>query len=358
MSARAVAESAYRAGCEVFSADSFGDLDLTAVSAWQKLAETEGIVEVALSVKPDYVAYASGVENSVDEVEALLIEGIKVLAPPPEVLRRLRSPEELSAFCASRGVARPATYTKPPGGGRFLLKRRNSGAGIGIRDWDGDESSLEPDEYLQEKIDGVPMSAVYAGGSGDAVILGVSRQFAGESCLGASGYQWCGNLMPYDLPLRDANSLLDDLRRIGRELAREFGVAGAFGIDFILKENTPWLLEVNPRICASFELAELHGDFNAFSVHLEAMSGRLPLEPEGLFDRSFRGKGIVYAERDMIAPDTWGWLDHDRHDIPVPGTPLPAGGPICTVITPAFAAGGDVCRYLRGEAAIIWGECA
>lgn len=357
MSARAVAESAHRAGCEVFSADCFGDLDLTAVSTWQKLEETDGIIAVALSVKPDCVVYASGVENSADEVEALLNEGIKVISPPPEILRRLRCPEELGAFCASRGFARPAAYAAPPRKGQFLVKRRNSGAGIGIRDWDENAPSMEPNEYLQEKKGGVPMSAIYAAGGGDAVMLGVSRQFAGESWLGASGYQWCGNLMPYDLPLRDAKSLLGELRRVGRELAREFGIAGAFGADFIFEDNTPWLLEVNPRICASFELAELQGGFNSFSVHLAAMSGRLPPEPEGLLEYSFLGKGIVYAKRDMTAPDTRGWSGHGRHDIPVPGTPLPAGTPICTVITPAFAAGSDVCRYLQGEAAIVWGEC-
>ena len=36
-----------------------------------------------------------------------------------------------------------------------------------------------------------------------------------------------------------------------------FGLAGWFGVDFILRDGIPWPVEINPRYTASVEIHEL-----------------------------------------------------------------------------------------------------
>ena len=359
-SARAVAESASRAGHEVLAVDMFGDRDLLAVASWRQADREDpggSLASAALEQGVDAVVFASGVENNPDAVEYLRSAGVRVLAPCALALRRCRDTEELARVCARNHIARPRVFSEPSPGADILVKPKRGGSGIGIRDWDGVTGAAE-DEYLQEKIGGVPLSVVFLADGRSAVLLGVSRQFAGEAFLGAEDYAWCGNLMPFDAPPEERKALSAELRRVVSALVSEFELAGACGADFILSGGVPWLLEINPRISASFELAELLTGINAFDAHLSALEGRLPEEREVLAGGPFRGKGIVYAPRGMTAPDTSGWLGTNRRDIPQAWSPLPRGLPICTVITPPTESAAGVMEYLREEAERVWRECS
>lgn len=357
-SARAVAESVARGGHETFAVDVFGDRDLLEVASWRKLDDDESVAGAIAEFGADGVTFASGVENNPDLVEGLRALGVRVFAPGCGAIRRCRDNDVLAEVCGRNDIARPAVFSSPPPDKALLVKPLAGGAGIGVRDWDGDPSSVAEGEYFQEKIEGAPLSAVFAADGKEAVVLGVSRQFAGEAFLGADGYAWCGNLMPFGFAPEERGPLLAELRRIASALAADLGLSGACGADFIFDGRTPWLLEINPRICASFELAELLGGVNMFNVHAAALEGRLPRSPERLLEGPFMGKGIVYAPRDMTAPDTDGWLGTDRHDIPQAFSPLPAGLPICTVITPPLEDEGAVVAYLEDAARRIWGECS
>jgi len=67
--------------------------------------------------------------------------------------------------------------------------------------------------------------------------------------------------------------------------------------------------------------------------HLEAMTGRLP--DFSLGNREgypYFGKGIVYARRTATMPETAGWTERGRRDVPFPGERIEAGHPVCTVL--------------------------
>jgi predicted ATP-grasp superfamily ATP-dependent carboligase len=163
--------------------------------------------------------------------------------------------------------------------------------------------------------------------------------------------------MPFAAETGRKSALLDEFRRAVSAMASYFGLKGAAGADFIYDGGRLWLLEINPRISASFELVELLSGVNIFSLHLSAIGGRLPPERDGLLDGPFRGKGIIYAPKDLTAPDTGAWYNYSRRDIPHPKALLPAGAPICTSITPPLPSDADVMAYLGGEAVKIWREC-
>jgi predicted ATP-grasp superfamily ATP-dependent carboligase len=52
--------------------------------------------------------------------------------------------------------------------------------------------------YLQEYIDGVPMSALFCSDSTGVHLFGMSLQLIGWPSLGASGFLFCGNVGPVD----------------------------------------------------------------------------------------------------------------------------------------------------------------
>jgi predicted ATP-grasp superfamily ATP-dependent carboligase len=44
------------------------------------------------------------------------------------------------------------------------------------------------------------------------------------------------------------------------------------------------------------------------------------------------GKGIVYARRSIVVPDTDAWLTRGVRDVPSPGQRIAVGHPVCTVL--------------------------
>jgi predicted ATP-grasp superfamily ATP-dependent carboligase len=122
-------------------------------------------------------------------------------------------------------------------------------------------------------------------------------------------------------------------------LTRRFQLRGVNGIDLVVAMDDsgpqPYLVEVNPRYTASMELLERAYGLNIFSHHLAAMEGHLP--EFSLADRlpsrhTYFGKAVVYARRTVTMPETAGWVERGRRDIPFPGERIEAGHPVCTVL--------------------------
>jgi hypothetical protein len=267
------------------------------------------------------------------------------------VLRRVRDPLALARALRERGFAVPALRQNLEPGTvnretSWLLKPLASGGGRRVRRW-SPGTRLPRGRYLQEFIDGMPGSVVFAAAGGRSVPLGISRQLVGDRAFGATGYQYCGSiLMPYDDTDGDAAALT-------AAVAGEFGLAGVNGIDFISCGGRAHAIEVNPRWSASMELVELAYGVSVFGAHAAAcVGGQLPD-----FDlcaarhgAPVLGKAIVFARQDVVIGDTSAWLRAVpalpalpgppavpvRRDIPRAGERIAAGQPVCTVF-----AGGD-----------------
>jgi predicted ATP-grasp superfamily ATP-dependent carboligase len=360
-SARAVAQSVARAGHDPIAMDAFGDCDLKKIASWRRLDKSSPLGKIASEFNADGAVFASGIENRPEAITELEDGGVRVLSSPIESVRRCRNLAELEKFCLKSGISRPKVFLPQPGDDLsgfegYLVKRFKSGSGIGVRVCAKGEK-LRCGEYLQERIEGIPLSVVFLADGRDAVLCGASRQLAGNRALGAEGFAWCGNIMPFSAETGKKSALLDEFRGAASAMASHFGLKGAAGADFIYDGSRLWLLEINPRISASFELVELLSGVNIFSLHLSAIDGHLPPERAGLLDGPFRGKGIIYAPKDLAAPDTAAWYNYARRDIPWPKSFLPAGAPICTSITQPLPSDADVMACLGGEAVKVWREC-
>jgi uncharacterized protein len=337
VSARAMAESAARAGFDVTTLDAFGDLDqhpsVRALSLPRDFGvafSVRAVTNAAADIECDAVAYLSPFENHTSAVRRLA-QRAPVWGNSASVLRRARDPRVLAAFQPNASRAT-----------RWLLKPRASGGGHGIRRWKpGDPVGSR--SHVQPFFEGTAGSIVFVAARGAAVPLCLTRQLVGEHAFGASGFRYCGSILtPAGDPQlgRDAE-LADAAARLAADVARELELVGVNGIDFIACDGVPIPIEVNPRWSASMELVERAYALSVFGVHAAACTtAELPA-----FDLAHAraggralGKAVVFARRDVVCGDTHEWLgDVTVRDVPHPGERIAAGRPVCTV----FADGAD-----------------
>ena len=306
----------------------------------------------ARGIECDAVVYLAGFENHPDAVESLAANRA-LWGNTSEVIRKVRNPEVVAASFRAHGHAAPAIHSKAAGEvrrGRWLVKPLAAGGGHGVRQWSGGES-LPRGCYLQEFVDGTPGSVVFVAAAGRAVTLGVFRQLIGDPAFGATGYRYCGNILP--APGEQDPSLIEAAGALASAATEAFGLVGVNGIDFVERGGVPYPVEVNPRWCASMELVERACGISVFEAHAVACaSGVLPaFDPSGTFgDERALGKAVVFATSDVTVGDVREWLreglrkgsEATIRDVPRPGGRIRAGRPICTV----FAAGrdGEACR--------------
>jgi|GEM_PF-344649 predicted ATP-grasp superfamily ATP-dependent carboligase len=172
-------------------------------------------------------------------------------------------------------------------------------------------------------------------------------------------------------------TIQQQLTAIAKTLARNVpGLRGLVGLDFRIENNTVWLLEVNPRYTASIEVLELTSGrsflnpdateslFNDNAVSqldsrviaiqksfVDSRHGQTEKTARGLPRYPVIAKQILYAQSTFKAPDLGCFLHNVDPwqvplvaDIPMPGSLIESGWPICTVF-----AGGATAEIVRAK---------
>ena len=346
VSTRAMAESAVRAGGRVVTVDYFGDRDqkeqvenLSLLRDLNLPFGAAGLLAAGRRVAYSSVAYLSNLENYPGIVTELAKRG-RLLGNTPEVLRAARSRRQLRRICREEGISTAETllpgeepHADPKA--RWLLKPVRSGGGHGIRFWDG--ARLDRAHVLQRFVEGRPASAAFVANGENSVVIGTSEQLIGRREFGAKGFTWCGNILPLEVDDPARAEFLETVESMAARLTRRLGLRGVNGFDFVVADGrdgrpTPFLVEVNPRFTASMELVERVYGLSIFSLHLDAMDGKLPrFSPGQHMGDLYAGKGIVFARRACVVPDSMGGAERGRRDIPFSGDRISAGHPVCTV---------------------------
>jgi len=377
-STRAIAESAARGGYDVVTLDYFGDRDqkelvenYSLMRDFQLDFSAEALLEASRSLDFQAVAYNSSLENHPDVVEKLA-EGHALLGNSPAVLRQVRDWSHLRSVCCRENIAHPVTLLpgeeeQARGIGhracseriRWVSKPMLSGGGHEISFWRG--GSLSEKRVLQQWISGEACSAAFVADGRRCVLLGLTEQLIGRPELGARGFTWCGNILPLSRPASEMEAIIRAVREMVEKLTRAFGLRGVNGVDFVLGRGetgpVPYLVEVNPRYTASMELVEWAYGLNVFDLHVRSFDRALPsfsLEA-ALQQPGFYGKGIVYARQDVVMPETAGWRERGRRDVPFPEERIAAHHPICTVLVRGETR--DECwARLLVETEMVWQE--
>jgi len=362
LTARMLAELAVKAGYPVLAVDYFGDSDLQALCPgvslqrdFQQPYSAAALVEAAARIEAPAVVYGASLENHPAEV-ARLAQTRQLLGNSPATLGRVRQPQRLAEALQAGGFAYPATFLTQPDIAldhrrRWLWKPLKSGGGHGVRRWQRGQSTAA-DGVWQEYLTGMTGSAVFVADGERAVLLGLTEQLVARRAFGATGFSYCGNLLPPRLTSGELDSLRQELSAVATHLTRAFALRGLNGLDYIWQRGRAWTIEVNPRPSASLELIELAYGLGVFEAHVRSFGGELPdfdLE-QASRDRSAAGKAILFAPHDVRLGDTRGWRQQNIRDIPQPGEQIKQHHPICTLLS--VAASPQAClRQLQSKAA-------
>jgi uncharacterized protein len=342
-SVRAAAESVRRAGLDPWCADLFADADLRALvpNAVRCPAGQypQGLLDILRDAPTGPWMYTGALENHPNLIRKMA-EVRPLWGNGPKAVAACRSPFGIERALREEGLCVPEVRTTDaelPDYCRWLRKPLAGAGGRGIAFADVCPSpASKRAHFFQQYVPGPAMSAVFVRARSEIRLLGVTEQLVGTDWLDAPPFRYAGNVGPVAV----TGDVRDDLSRIGLVLGERCNLLGLFGVDFVLHDGRPWVIEVNPRYPASVEVLELATGVSAVALHAtafdpDAVSGRMGMAMEPVF-----GKAVLYASGRLIMSDgatglllnrgddvTWWFAD-----VPPAGEVIEPGWPVLTVV--------------------------
>jgi predicted ATP-grasp superfamily ATP-dependent carboligase len=346
--ARAVSCSLKKLGYNVYSADYFGDLDL------QRCTDQYRSV---LSQQPNVSCGHFTEKFKSDDIKDLANDFIKdcdgiicltgvssKLFPKNKIIgnksaenvddkyylyKKLKNEFNFPLTFHASDITEAAEIIENYPNKNFITKPIKGAGGYGIREMFKEEDDLDFSNFIiQEKLNGLNCSAsVLSTGQEYKTIL-TSKQIIGDPMLGQKEpYGYCGNITPLvgeNGPLDPA--MMVEMADVAEEIIKRLSLIGSNGVDFIIKDDGLFIIEVNPRIQGTMECAELVLKINMAEAHIKACQGVLLEIPPP--DR-FAVKMIVHAKKRSKA----GQLNfEDIFDLPAPNVIIEKAEPVVTVI--------------------------
>lgn len=372
LSGRALAQAAAQLGVACTVADCFGDADTRDYAlAWHDIfdANSSGLQmskaklmrafqSCAQTLEPGQqlvVITATGFESQLELLAALEdcadAAHARCAFNRAAVMKTVIDPEVFFAACDALHIAHPVTLTTPPQAAHdaaWLIKQRGGHGAAHVRNYTthASHASLarayeKPSEqaYYQQYINGCEHSLLAINNNLATVWLGLNGQCIEQTAEGSRRYrgaisQTMSNAMNDVKTLPDwASELMTRLRG----LCERLNVRGLFSADVIVKDDVAYLLEINARPTATFEL---HDGARALLEHLKAFGITIFSETSslsGMPKKSFAGHRYVFAKRDLIVSHalnakllTQG-LKAPITDWPITGSRIEQGMPLCNL---------------------------
>ncbi|MGD9485868.1 ATP-grasp domain-containing protein [Streptomyces sp. TRM70308] len=213
--------------------------------------------------------------------------GIPLLAPPAGITARASDKIRSLELLAEAGVAvpehvvipaerQPSAAHWPDGWDAAVLQRReNNLAGRGTVRVDAPEAlPAALDAWaghtlrLSRLVPGLPLTVSACAGADRTVVSAVSHQLVGLPELTPGWGTHCGNqlLDDSDLPAPLLARVRETARAVG-DVLRRHGFRGVFGLDLVVGDGVPLVVEINPRFQTVASLAQA----------AETAAGLLPL---------------------------------------------------------------------------------
>lgn len=332
LSGRVLAAAAVAARWQPRVVDAFADRDTQAMSAacrrvpvdaglrLRRRALLDTVADVQRTHGPMPVICAAGFEACPQVLDALAANGV-LLGCNGATMARLRDVPAVFTRLAEAGVNVPDTRsTLPADAAGWLAKRRGASGGAHVR---VAGACLRRGEYAQRRVEGPVRSALYVSDGQGLAYCGSAVQLSWHPAPG-SPYRYEGACTA-TAPAGILRAAVDGMAEV---VARQAGLVGGFGLDFVVpSDDAPVLLDVNPRLPATLDLLDDAGA--VFEAHVQACTtGTL------LYSKPRRsgaaGHLVIYSDRGWTVPQGFPWPALTA-DVPAEGTTLAAGMPICTL---------------------------
>ncbi len=369
LNARAAAQSAKRAGYDVFLATYFSDADTASITKnffpMQKEKFEPDLKEYSINTLVDFATekFKGKVNNVIltskigDSAKAVktIEKKFKIIGNNSENVRRAKSWEFLKKVLAKHSILYPKTSIVDANkidkiNGIDKIDEINLNFPCVIKAMDIDNGKCPPNKIfsfaelenlitrskvqreilIQEFIDGIPLSCSVLSDGRHAVAISVNQQLIGEKFLGGCGLKYCGNIVPYE----GNRALIQNIKKISEFIISYLSIVGSNGIDYVVNKDKIYFMEVNPRIQDTIENVEKYLGINLVEEHIKACNNsdeKFNEKFNFIEERKkgkFYGKGIIYAKKDVkvknLAPLNTG-------DVPNSGCLIKKNEPICCI---------------------------
>lgn len=280
----------------------------------------------------DFV-YGSGFEAA-PELLPIAANYFRLLGNQAETLRQMKAPDTFFAWLQKLHIPHPEVSFLPLENATGWLQKAAGGSGGTHIDRARPGFAPSAEAYFQREVAGLPISFLFAADGRQIQVIGFNRQWLAPAA--AMPYRYGGAVSHWPLP----KSIQQQLICAAQKLTEAVGLRGLNSLDAMLQEEQLWVLEVNPRLSASFDLYAMNleqtnldqtNSGSLFDVHLNACHGELShWQPV----KQAKAHHIVYAPWRLQAPETTFWPEWVA-DLPLPNSLIPADHPVCTVLAVA-----------------------
>jgi uncharacterized protein len=349
-STRNIVCSGSRAGYNMYAIDAFCDQDtVDCCIATKELPRdldirckdaADIILNMILSFEVDFDAIVPG--SGFESMDFSSLPWV-ILASDPARIQIVQDKFSLSRKLADLGYPHPYVYENiddKPHQFPVMIKPRKGGGGIfnriarnelelseAIKEiMDAEPTFCRSDLMMQKFIQGVAASVSLVASKDKAVALAVNEQLIGVHWLTRMQFAYCGNITPYE------GKHAEEMCNISENLISELGLLGSVGIDFIVTEDGPEIIEINPRFQGSLDTVELATGMNLFDAHVKAFMEEIPERPANV--QKSAGRCIIYANREIKLDSQFlaAMRQQQIVDIPQPGYIALADYPVTSVL--------------------------
>ena len=347
-SARTIAQAGAQAGYKVIAIDAFSDLETQAaclttcrvpLNEWRfDLSVLSQVLDQLYKRYPQAeVVFGAGIEYAIthfDDYPRWSLCGFSASS-----IRLLRDPRQFFLKLDELAIPYPEVCFQSKDlpmlkDATWLLKSAQGSGGCQIRFATNKDmlaqslvvpsSSPNAGQYLQRYIEGDAISVLVLAQSDQLNILGFNQQ---QHQAGSVDFPFIYLGLEANIPLLKEQT--DQVAGYLRKLFHEFELTGLFSLDMMLTNDGLKVLELNPRIPASFEhYQQLLPKFNLLEAHLQACRGlTVACLPKAIGRVANR---ILFAPFISTLATNMEWPEWAA-DRPIPGTVFQLGEPICSI---------------------------
>ena len=309
-SGRAIAQGLKSLGHSVYVVDGFADIDTRAAATEYKRVnrshyslDQHEVVKVVSELKTkstfDGLFYDAALEcnpNLLDEINISSVVG-----NTSQVLNTCKNPEVFFPSLDRLSISYPEISLNPGLKNTeegWLVKQAQSTGGFGVNHITNDIAYGE-NSYIQKKIKGLNFSITFLANGEKVLALGFNTLW-NEALNDDVPFAYSGAINYVNLEESVKQTALDYIE----VMTKEFELLGLNSIDFIYANGSVYVLEINPRIPASYELYETKNG-ELMQEHIQACNIRQL--PEVTRAHILRAHAIVHAPSNITVPANMLW---------------------------------------------------